>query len=56
VPIERFVEDLVRETGVLLMPGTVFGDTGNHFRIGFGRTNMPEALARMEAYATRTLR
>jgi aspartate/methionine/tyrosine aminotransferase len=56
VPIERFVEDLVRETGVLLMPGTVFGDTGNHFRLGFGRTNMPEALARMEGYATRTLR
>jgi aspartate/methionine/tyrosine aminotransferase len=56
VPIDRFVDDLVRRTGVLLMPGSVFSDTGNHFRVGFGRTNMPEALVRFEAYAERTLR
>ncbi len=54
-PIDRFAEDLVRETGVLILPGTVFGDTDNHFRLGFGRTNMPEALARFERYAERTL-
>jgi aspartate/methionine/tyrosine aminotransferase len=56
VPIDRFVEDLVRETGVLLLPGTVFADAGNHLRLGFGRTNMPEALERLESYAARTLR
>jgi aspartate/methionine/tyrosine aminotransferase len=55
-PIEPFAEGLVRETGVLIMPGTVFGDTGNRFRVGFGRTNMPEALARLDSYAARTLR
>jgi aspartate/methionine/tyrosine aminotransferase len=56
VPIDRFAEDLVRETGVLLLPGTVFGDEGNHFRLGYGRTNLPAALERLEGYATRTLR
>jgi aspartate/methionine/tyrosine aminotransferase len=56
LPIERFAEDLVRETGVLLLPGTVFGDATNRFRIGFGRTSMPEALGRLETYANRTLR
>jgi aspartate/methionine/tyrosine aminotransferase len=56
VPIDRFAEDLVRETGVLLLPGTVFADTGNHFRVGFGRSNMPLALERFETYAERTLR
>jgi aspartate/methionine/tyrosine aminotransferase len=56
VPVERFAEDLVRETGVLILPGKVFADTGNHFRLGFGRTNMPQALARLDAYAARTLR
>jgi aspartate/methionine/tyrosine aminotransferase len=56
LPIDRFAEDLVRETGVLLLPGTVFGDATNRFRIGFGRTNMPEALGRLETYAGRTLR
>jgi aspartate/methionine/tyrosine aminotransferase len=55
-PIDAFAEDLVRETGTLILPGTVFADTGNHFRIGYGRTNMPEALARLDEYAARTLR
>jgi len=56
LPVDRFAEDLVSETGVLLLPGTVFGDANNHFRLGFGRTNMPEALERLERYAERTLR
>jgi hypothetical protein len=41
---------------VLILPGTLFDDTGNHFRLGFGRTNMPQALERLESYAARTLR
>lgn len=56
VPIDRFAENLVRETGVLILPGTVFGEAGNHFRLGFGRSNLPEALDRLERYAERTLR
>ena len=56
LPIDRFAEDLVRETGVLILPGTVFADEGNHFRLGFGRTNMPAALDRLDSYSTRALR
>jgi aspartate/methionine/tyrosine aminotransferase len=56
IPIDTFTEDLVRETGVLILPGTVFADSANHFRVGFGRTNMPEALHRLEEYAVRALR
>jgi aspartate/methionine/tyrosine aminotransferase len=52
VAIDRFTEDLVRETGVLLAPGTIFGDEGNHFRLGFGRTNLPEALSRLDDFTT----
>jgi aspartate/methionine/tyrosine aminotransferase len=55
-PIETFADDLVRETGTLILPGTLFGDAGNHFRVGFGRTNLPDALARLEGFAERTLR
>jgi len=42
--------DAVRHAaGVLLLPGELYGaDNANHFRIGFGRVNMPEALARLE--------
>ena len=42
--------DRVRTAGVLLLPGTVYGDDGNHFRIGFGRLNMPAAVQRLEEF------
>ncbi len=52
--IERLAADLVEADGVLLLPGSVFGHAGNHFRIGFGRQDLPEALARFEAFLDRT--
>jgi aspartate/methionine/tyrosine aminotransferase len=55
VPIDRFAEDLVAAEGVLLAPGSIFGHPGNHFRIGYGRTDLPAALARLDAFADRTL-
>lgn len=42
-----FCDALVRETGVLLLPGTAYDFAGNHFRLGFGRKNFPEGLARL---------
>jgi len=55
VPIDRFAEDLVEAAGVLLAPGSIFGHRANHFRLGFGRTDMPQALEAFEAFADRTL-
>jgi aspartate/methionine/tyrosine aminotransferase len=56
VSIDDWAAGLVEAEGVLLLPGSQFGIGGNHFRIGFGRTDLPVALDRMEAYARRTLR
>jgi aspartate/methionine/tyrosine aminotransferase len=56
VRIDDWAAELVEAEGVLLLPGSQFGQPGNHFRIGFGRENLPEALARLEAFAERTLR
>jgi aspartate/methionine/tyrosine aminotransferase len=56
VTIDDWAARLVEAEGVLLLPGSQFGDPGDHFRIGFGRENLPEALARLEAFAERTLR
>jgi len=56
VAIDDWAGDLVKAEGVLLLPGSVFGYAGNHFRLGFGRTDLPEALARLEAFAAKTLR
>jgi aspartate/methionine/tyrosine aminotransferase len=53
MPIDEFAERLVRETGVLLMPGSVFGDSENHFRIGYGRANLPQALGHLEEQTAR---
>lgn len=48
--IDPFCEALVQQTGVLLLPGTLFGDRENHFRLGFGRANTPQAIERLEEY------
>jgi aspartate/methionine/tyrosine aminotransferase len=56
VPIDRFAADLVETEGVLLLPGSQFDHPGNHFRIGFGRANLPEALGRLEAFSEARLR
>lgn len=53
--IDRFAADLVETEGVLIAPGSIFGMSDGHFRIGFGRTDLPESLARLEAFAERTL-
>jgi aspartate/methionine/tyrosine aminotransferase len=48
--IEQFCHRLVTETGVLLLPGTMYDHPGNHFRLGYARRNMPEALERLEGF------
>jgi aspartate/methionine/tyrosine aminotransferase len=55
IPIAQFTDALLAAEGVLLAPGSLFGHPGNHFRLGFGRTDLPEALARLEAFTVRTL-
>jgi aspartate/methionine/tyrosine aminotransferase len=49
-PIDRFAERLVEAEGVLLLPGSRFGFEGNHFRIGFGREDLPVAVAGLERF------
>src|SRR5688500_3354089 len=56
VGIDDWAAGLIEAEGVLLLPGSQFGFGGNHFRLGFGRTELPEALERLEAYSTRMLR
>jgi len=45
----NFCEQVMRESGVLLLPGTVY-DQPHHIRFGYGRKNMPEALAQLDSY------
>ncbi|MBL8061415.1 MAG: aminotransferase class I/II-fold pyridoxal phosphate-dependent enzyme [Anaerolineales bacterium] len=48
--VESFCDDLVKKAGVLLLPGSMYDDTRNHFRLGLGRKNLPQAVERLEHY------
>jgi aspartate/methionine/tyrosine aminotransferase len=52
-PIDDFAARLVDAEGVLLLPASQFGHPGNHFRLGFGRENLPVAVERLEAFLDR---
>jgi aspartate/methionine/tyrosine aminotransferase len=49
-PSASFAARLVESEGVLLLPGSVIGHDGNHVRIGFGREDLPVALAGLERF------
>jgi len=48
--VEAFCDELVRKAGVLLLPGSMYDDSHNHFRLGLGRKNLPQAVERLEEY------
>ncbi len=50
VAVGTFCQRLVEQEGVLLLPGDVYDMPGNHFRLGLGRKNLPDALARLERF------
>ncbi len=45
-----FCRDLVEKKGVMLLPPHVYDIEDNHFRIGFARKNLPEALEKLGEY------
>jgi aspartate/methionine/tyrosine aminotransferase len=47
--VQTFCETLVQQSGVLLLPGSVY-DQPHHIRFGFGRRNMPESLSQLDSY------
>jgi aspartate/methionine/tyrosine aminotransferase len=53
---EALARRLVAQAGVMLLPGSCYGCDPSAFRLGFGRANMPEALAALEAWLDRSAR
>jgi len=45
-----FCETVVKEAGIMVLPSTVYDYDDKHFRLGFGREDMPEALKQFEKY------
>lgn len=48
---EALALSLLADTGILLLPGAYYGCDPAHFRLGYGRASMPEALAAFEDWA-----
>lgn len=48
--VDQFCHQLVVNSGVLLLPGSLYDHPGNHFRIGFARKNFPSALERLDKF------
>jgi len=56
--VEKFCEDLVEEEGVLLLPASIYRSElmqapQDHFRIGFGRSNMDAGLEAFRKFLDR---
>ncbi len=51
--VEDFCDKLVKKSGVLLLPGSMYEDSRNHFRIGLGRKNLPQAVEQLENYLSK---
>ena len=50
---DDFCDRLVRAAGVLLLPGSMYDHSRNHFRLGLGRKNLPQAVEKMERFLAR---
>ena len=48
--VEDFCQAVLTQQGVMIVPDTMFDQANNHFRVGLGRRNFGEALARVEQY------
>lgn len=48
--VNLFCDRLVSKQNVLLMPASIYDYDSNHFRIGFGRRNMPECLQQLKEF------
>jgi len=48
--VEEFCDKLVKKAGVLLLPGSMYDDSRNHFRLGLGRKNLSQAVGKLEEF------
>ncbi len=51
--VEDFCDNLVKQAGVMLLPGSTYEDSNNHFRLGLGRKNLPQAVERLEGFLSK---
>lgn len=50
MPVKDFCQLAVDKKGVLLLPSYIYGMNDQYFRMGYGRKNVPESLAKFEEF------
>ncbi|WP_303673649.1 aminotransferase class I/II-fold pyridoxal phosphate-dependent enzyme [Vampirovibrio chlorellavorus] len=50
---DALCQSLLEETGVMILPGSLYGPYASHFRIGFGRKDCQAALTQLEHFLSR---
>jgi aspartate/methionine/tyrosine aminotransferase len=50
ISVGEFCKGLIKEHQTMLLPSSVYGIEENHFRIGFARKDLPDALKKLESY------
>lgn len=50
MPIKEFCKLAVEKKGVLLLPSNIYDMDDQYFRMGYGRKNVPESLAKLEEF------
>jgi aspartate/methionine/tyrosine aminotransferase len=47
--VTKYCDELVATDGIMLLPSSVYDYGDRHFRLGFGRGNVPDILERWDA-------
>ena len=50
LPIEKFSQKLAEHSGILILPTSLFGLTGQYFRLGLGQANLCQTLEKLQLF------
>jgi aspartate/methionine/tyrosine aminotransferase len=54
ISAEDFCQKVIQGANIMLLPSRTYDYGDRHFRLGFGRENMPEALEQLVIYLKRS--
>ena len=48
--VDKLAEILIKTKNLMILPGSVYFDKTNAFRVGFGRNNIAQCIAQFKSY------